>query len=451
MHVGNGSNVPSEVWDYVFKHCERVYKKSELLPVFAPKSRLSPILLVCKEWHIIAERRLYTSISLGSIRAVRDRNGCKKVINGKDVCKRLCATLQKNPRLASLVRELQLGAITLDRGETKNYIRLLDLCENVEILDLGGCAFGLANEVRIALAKTDLISMKLSMHGLPRWLNGERVFSAPGLLAFIQKWPRLETIDASLVQEDCKLIFPSKHPQPTLATAKCHALREVTIRNSHLKPAEILLLADIAPRLGQLSIWAGAECNGALQQCLQTWSSTLKRLDISTSTFNLHLNTKLRYASPIFWPPLVELRELRISSSMAPPSALVYLPKLENLTYKGEYPDGMELAQIIQSGRLPRLREIDVAFSQSLNILEPSDGLHKEMGTEVAKEIAKACESKHILIKGSLSTGDDEPDSPGSVDNDWPELDPWGDEDECRTESSTSDSEGENEGPSVFA
>ncbi len=113
MLIGNHkANIPPEVMDRFFKHCELDYCKS--LNHFSPNFPLYPLLFVCKEWHAIVERRLYASVSLGSDRAATDRNERRMEIIGKDVCKRFCDTVRDNPRLASLVRELRLGHSTKD-------------------------------------------------------------------------------------------------------------------------------------------------------------------------------------------------------------------------------------------------------------------------------------------------------------------------------------------------
>lgn len=445
MLVGNGLNVPSEVWEDVFKHCVRVYKDGIFGPVFAPQSRIQLILLVCREWHDIAEKMLYTSISLGSDRVVCNRNGKKKVIYGTDVCKRLCTTLRNNPRLVSLVRELRLGGFLCNDRETKNYIRLLGICKNIESLDIRGCARGFADELKAALAKLDLISLKLSAHSLADMYTGERLLVAPELLSLIQKYPRIETADAFLLSEEWRILMPQRAamlPQPTMTNAKCLSLRELSINNTHLNSSDIRRLAELAPQVEKLKIMAGPECNSALQLSLQTWSSTLKTLDVSISDKILYLNVNWRSAIPIVSPTLVELCELRISSPSAPPSALACLPKLEKLAYTGEYPDGLELAQVIQGGKIPGLRELEAVFIRSLVMVNSVGDSSEEQSAKVAEEIAQACTLRHVRMRTSPVSKLEEPGSPGSVDNDWPEEDGWdGEDEEGPMESSSSESE----------
>lgn len=111
------ANAPPELLDRIFKLCERRYR---YIPAdgckFFPNSRVQPFLLVCKKWHAVAERRLYTSVSLGSSRVVRDRNGQKLELKSKDVYKRFCETVENDVRLASLVRELRLGITSVEES-----------------------------------------------------------------------------------------------------------------------------------------------------------------------------------------------------------------------------------------------------------------------------------------------------------------------------------------------
>ncbi|KLO16557.1 hypothetical protein SCHPADRAFT_204068 [Schizopora paradoxa] len=435
MNIEKKPNIPPELLDRIFKQCERIFKDKTSGPTFAPNSRLHPLLFVCKEWHDVAERRLYASISLGSIRAVRDRNGRKLNIHSKDVCRRLCATLRKSPRLTSLVRELRLGALTCDSHESENYICLLGICKNIESLDLRGCARGLTTDMKSALAELDLVSLKLSAYGLEDLYTGDRFMFPSELFDLFQEWPRLESVEASLLGDDWQEIVMDRDARPPMPIVKWHSmsLREVTVNYSHLKPAEIYLLADVAPKLETLKIMAGVECNEALQHCLQIWSSTLRKLDIYflSDARRRNVGVNWRSACPAIGSPLHELRELRVLSPTTPPDSLIFLPKLQALTYSGELPDGLKLARIIQEGKLPCLRELGATFSRARfkddEEFPPEDTRNGVSFETVKEEIAKACERRHIHLRNpSPATAVKEPDSPQSVDNDWPEPDPWG-------------------------
>ncbi|KLO16609.1 hypothetical protein SCHPADRAFT_937799 [Schizopora paradoxa] len=401
MRVPNGSNIPSEIWDCVFMHCERVIDMYTLEPEFFPNHRLHPLLLVCKEWHAIAERRLYTSVWLGSNLVVEDRDGIpmRIILAGKDVCQRFYKTVQSNHRLASLVRELHLGSMEINADETKLHIQLIKLCKNVESLHLCGCAHGFADHLKAALEITSLVFFKLSVRALTISPHGANVFSIPQLFSFIQTWPRLEILDVYLGEDTSRRFDIRKSLQPEGSV--------------------------------------GMECTVVLQRCLNFLSSTLIHLHIWIAYDGYRHST----SAPIFNSPMAALRSLIVSMPMAPPSSLVYLPKLEWLTYYGEYEDGMELARVIEDNKLPYLRAIGVTFEAppDENENRPPSRLSEDPPDEtylkVLLELHKVCGPRHIEVNTAwtleeleqfvmerdsnpLADGSHEPEMPSSSNSD---------------------------------
>lgn len=430
MDIVNGSTIPSEILDCIFKHCERTYRLGGWAPVLTPKSRLQPLLLVCKNWHGVAERRLYTSVSLGSDRLVRDRNGQKMAISGKDVCRRFCETVQNNSRLASLVRELHLGSTRLELEDTKMHIRLIGICKNVEKIELHGCDLndGLAEDLKAALAKADLISLELSNKLLGDFweADGTAMLPLSDLIMLLQNWPRIETIYANMGRG----YYGTSGGETLLspATGTCPALRAISVHGGYFGQTELIHLANISPRLENVSITVSNDCSTVLRQCLQIWSSSIKRFTIFTPSYGATFPAD--DGCPIICSPLPELRELWISSPFVTPSAMVFLPKLEKLNFRGEYSHGMELAQLIEKGEMPCLRDIDVAFSspKSAGI---SPEAEKEMSEEVAKRLRRVCGKRgkrDIFVRDPYTVLEEleerygygyEEDECESDDNDW--------------------------------
>ncbi len=50
---------------------------------------------------------------------------------------------------------------------------------------------------------------------------------------------------------------------------------------------------------------------------------------------------------------------------MQPVKMLLLLPRLEKLNYRGNIEDGLELAQLLREGGLPRLRDIEFKFDEA--------------------------------------------------------------------------------------
>ena len=101
---------------------------------------------------------------------------------------------------------------------------------------------------------------------------------------------------------------------------------------------------------------------------------------------------------------MAELRELKVSKAMAPPYSLVHLPKLESLTYNGEYEDGLELAQVIEDNKLPSLRNLSISFEVPIGknvVTAPSQSKKDppdEMYAKVYLELLSVCGQKHVAM-----------------------------------------------------
>ncbi|KLO09099.1 hypothetical protein SCHPADRAFT_580589 [Schizopora paradoxa] len=274
-----------EVLDRIFELCERQHRQMPHWPVFSPKSRLQPLLLVCKKWHSVAERRLYTSVSLGSDRTVKDRNGKKMMIKGKDVCRRFLETVQNNAPIASIVRELRMGSLrnlAQDGEESQMHIRLIAVCKNVEKISLYGCDPSALDKMVETLVNTDLLTLEFTSEQLGGYLGYEWFVPSPRTLVdLLCRWPRLQKMRVKMTGGE----FDVSLPKVPVIPGFCVALKEVDARDSTFDAAQLSRLLDLSPALEDLSITVEKDCGPVLRRSIQAWSSSLK-----ACTFSSHRN-----------------------------------------------------------------------------------------------------------------------------------------------------------------
>ncbi|KLO15622.1 hypothetical protein SCHPADRAFT_902256 [Schizopora paradoxa] len=375
-------DVPPQVLDHIFRHRERVFFKHR----YSPESRLYPLLFVCKEWHDIAERRLYASVSLGDEKTVVDEDGEEYEIDGEEVCEMFYETVRKNPRLASLVRELRLGTLNHARKETEHHIALLKICKNVEHVEFSGYNGYLLEELKAVLgAKENLVSLMLSRYGLAD-KEGDCFFSTSDLFLYMLKWPHLERIylhNHTLAYYDDD---DGALPAPTSVAGRNPALKEVTVREDSLTPEYLELLSKMAPGIRHLEIHIHASSILALQSSLQTWSPTLAHL-------NLTVRGEPKNSLAPVCSGLTELRYLNVESGVIPPSEFVHFKSLEALMYFATSKDAEELARVIQKkGSLPSLRKVTCDHTKG------------KLSSESVKKLREVCKARKIEFCDSFLT-----------------------------------------------
>ncbi|KLO15630.1 hypothetical protein SCHPADRAFT_257904 [Schizopora paradoxa] len=393
----NKSDIPTEVLDRIFGHCERHYRYVGWFH-FLPKSRLHPLLLICKRWQNIAERRLYMCVSIGSDRAVRDKEGNRVSITGRHVCERFCDTVQNNPRIASLVRELHLSLpLELEPEDFKTRIRIVNICKNVERIHFFDILPSLVDDLKEALAKADLVSLHLT--AMPDSTQ-ERRFSPAMLLKLLPSWPRIESVSATMGDEGIGTvtydIYPDEEDDSDFppAVGACPSLRAISIEGDYFKPSHLRFLSDIAPNLESVEFNVQTECcNAALRESLQVWSLSLKSLSISGYLFNTPFPED---ECPIIRSPLPQLRFLDMSAPLVVPSALRFLPALETLLFHGGYSHCAELARLIDNGKMQSLTKLRVGLGWSESEPPESD---KEKCFEMGKELRRVCGKRNVSVQ----------------------------------------------------
>lgn len=401
------SDIPPELLDRIFERCQ----KNRGYKTFVPQSHLHPLLLVCKNWHGVAERRLYRSISIGSDRAVQDKNGDEKVILGRDLSRRLCETVENNVRISSFVRDLNLGCECIRPDESEIHVRIIRACRNVESINLRGCDASILDDLKAALAKSDLTSLVLwgtSLQDDGDFMSGESrpMLALSEILTLLPNWPRLETI--SVVTGHPRDEDGYAHIETSdlegLERA-CPALRYISIRDgSTFYSRDLAFLAHIAPNLEVVHIFIGLKCSDVLRACLGTWSSSLQGLYVNTYAFYYSDEVPPNF-SPVFTPSMAELLELTWLDTSAPlftVNALALLPKLENLAFtRGTYTQCMELAQLIEKGKMPSLRKLEMSLFE-FNGNPPTDDereARERRELEVGKELRRVCKPRNIFYK----------------------------------------------------
>ncbi|KLO09100.1 hypothetical protein SCHPADRAFT_580495 [Schizopora paradoxa] len=425
QYIGNDlSKLPLELLDRVFDHCERRHLESEQesdVPTFFPNHHLHSLLFVCKRWHAVAERRLYTSVSLGSDRTVTSRDGRPKKIKGKDICERFLETVQENTHLAFLVRELRVASDNaLRREETSMHIRLFGLCKNAEKIVLYGCHSDLFDELAAGLAKTDLVSLQLYRYNLgmydgSMWATPP-MFSPKTVLGLLQRWPRLRNFHVDLAHtgydETYHPLYPlvctDSLPKLPLVPGSCTALKELIVSGVSSYPGQLEQLMELAPGLEELEMAVRGDCGGVLQRCMQAWSHSLRRLSVAVN-YPSELSSADEY--PVIRCTMPKLRHMCMPAPLLSANAVVFIPNLETLEFRGDFSQGKELARLIELSAAPHLRKINVQFYSADWHAEPHDDVvvhttfpeRMDAKIALAKELRRVCGKRGIVVEDWFS------------------------------------------------
>lgn len=431
------ADLPPELLDRIFRYCER-FRTDFSKTTLVPNSRLRLLLLVCKKWHGIAERILYSSVSIGSDVAVKDKNGEKRVILGKDVCRRFCETVEKNARIASLVRTLRLGCEHIQPEESKMHVRVIRACTKVESLEVFGCDASVLDDLKVALAKADLISLDLKGVGIRDYSriassSTGSMFYSSEIVALLPNWPRLQTISALFgYARDVDRLAHVEQPSDWKELEDvCPALRRISFDNV-IDTRDLAFLAQKAPNLEDIHLLVEKDCSAVLQRCLEKWSSSLKRLSFNAYAFFYSGSVPPDF-TPALTPSMAKLHELRSLDVTAPfftASALVLLPKLEKLRFRrGTYSQCMELAKLIGKGELPCLRELESSSFEFNGSLPPDEEREAcdRLEHEVGSELRRVCRERNIFYMDIFTSEEElmEHDGYGEEiyseesDNDW--------------------------------
>lgn len=352
------SAIPDDILESIVEEIISEHTKAQLKTQYSvsyfPRCYLVPLLRVSKQWHAASVKHLYQSIAAGSNGRTRE---------GQKVAEELCRTLSKNSQLAALVKKLQLGVGRID-GEnlnglhwprkperpkrrtpkssprlkipeswTQTNIRILQLCPNVEHLEIRGFEHSELDALVDVLKEKSLVSFSITTHCLldsvPR--NGAH-FSQ--IVDMMRKWPKLRSFRAEdfldRMAQDDHLTFDAAQVSDC-----CPDLREIIITGAALRSRELKIIrAMCSSGVSLLSVrlytlYAGRhddEAADALSDCLRAWSPTLRQINVEG-----YLGSSLPLNEAI--TTLKELRELRFYRMKLDFGTVSKLPRLERMDY----------------------------------------------------------------------------------------------------------------------
>ncbi len=307
-------HIPSELLEQIFNFLERDLRSYD----YKSQWHLYPLLFVCKEWRDIAQRRLYFSVGIEGTRSIGG--------DGSEKCGAFYETVKANPFLASLVRELRIGAFYQSGDESSRHTHILRLCHNVTRVELAGSDRRLLGELKAALAQADLAELSISHLGRGD-REGTELCTPSKVFTYILNWPRLRKFSAQ-TSSVCELDGREAGTpiSPFAVKGRCSGLREISLKDCSLNAKHLLLLPELAPNIERASISVQLDATEALQTCLQRWSSTLTHLSLSSNETTDSIMAGV-------YPNLQALRSLEVPSHIMPPDAVVEFAHLETLEY----------------------------------------------------------------------------------------------------------------------
>lgn len=363
---------------------------------FIPRWYLAPILRVSRQWNTVCAKYLYCSVAVGGSapfdfpaiegepyfktdgrRQLHVSRTSLPIRTGYEVTEELYQTLSTNAGLTAFITTLQLGIEPDDQKQdqhtwalknayltpqtkpewTKTHIRILQLCQNVEHVDIRGFEQSKLDALVDVLKEKSLVSLSLTTWDLAYSIPGQRNGgSFLQILGMMQKWPKLQSIRAEkflrqstksnrwLDSQSSRVVNfmdevsePEDDPETldaleSLTTPCCPDLREIVITGASLRASELRRVRGMCS--GRVTKFAvsldanqGHGCDDAardaLCECLRAWSQTLEYLRMDAS-----------YHDP--YPPFNEvistlrrLRELQLGRMKVDFSSIYRLQLLE--------------------------------------------------------------------------------------------------------------------------
>lgn len=319
---------------------------------FLPQWYLTPLLRVSKLWCQLSERHLYQSIAVGSKfprhfpsldgESFEERKELLRRIletqlrqPGHITAEILVNTLAKNSRLASMVKELQLGIEDDNHDEvpewTLTIISIIRLCPNVEQVEIRGFHYTKLDKLMAALkTKSSLVSLHISPRNLSNL--GMRGGTASQLFEAMQSWPKLKSITADGFLDVTRRGEPLS-AEATSLTKCCPELQTLVFTGADLDATDLKALRMMCPGVTNLHIPIqggqgknGEETLDALSDCLRAWSSTLECVRLKVREYRVAYAPFCDALST-----LRNLRELHIDFMEVEINSISKLPRLSHL------------------------------------------------------------------------------------------------------------------------
>lgn len=351
---------------------------------FLPQAPLTPLLRVCKAWTPIAERRLYQTISIGTYFQSVAAAGADRVAHVRKrrlsgIAHELLSTLQLSPRLCALVRRLRLTTEDFqERAQSEEYVRILQLCPNVDSVHLRGYH---PDEVRAfvdALRPKSLTSLVVS--GLDR--SGGQcgpLCTLSELQQVMARWPDLQCVQ---FYNGALSTSVGPHPAISAPSKACSQLLIIELPSGpELSSGQLRALLTMRPSGVQklhIRVSDSGDALSALCACLHAWASSLADLRIAFPRSVLDTTPLAAALSQ-----LTSLRRLHVIPIMLPAHALSDLGHLRELFYYARRTGIADLAKVLEDReRLPQLR--------ILNCILPFDGLDLSTPYEQIEKMSSA-------------------------------------------------------------
>lgn len=410
----NNSSLPTEVLESIIDDFILEYAHTARVRAFLPRWYLIPLLRVCRLWHAVTEKYLYQSVAVGSNmhnqgpvvegetrydRSVRIHNlqMTHPKRSGHKIAEDLLRTLAMSTRLASLVKTLWLGLEPIDypgrtdfsfyREWTRTNISILQLCPNINRLEIRGFDQGMSDSLLSVLKDKSLASFLISPIDLS--LGGStNPLSMSELFDVMQKWPSLRSITTDLC-----FGLRDQGDRPTFDAVQvahcCPELREITFIGHPLFDNDLKVLVTMCSGVSRLEVSVlgrDYESLDALCDCLRVWSSTLEYLSL-----NLH-----SLALPLYQPlsevlsTLSGLRELVLLNMRLEVDAISDLPQLERLSCSFHIGNDSltKLSRRLRDAKkFPSLKFISIAVYPFLN------------SAEGRKEVVESCIDRKVDLR----------------------------------------------------
>ncbi|KLO15573.1 hypothetical protein SCHPADRAFT_253408 [Schizopora paradoxa] len=394
--------LPPETLDRIFGFIE--LNSSNAWPKrpgpFVPQWQLYPLLFVCREWFVAAQRLLHSSVSLGSHRRTRYGGGWSLVAGGEDICASFYESIRKNTFLATFARELRLGSYYRSDlcEETLHHSYIISLCKNVEHIEIVGFNDIHRLELKEALLSTNLVELTIFRHGLGGWTSfsySESSLCTPSeMIAYILRCPWLKkvTIYNTFHRYDDKNVLPS-----TSAKNLCPDLREINFKEDTIYADHLRLLSEAAPNVEMANITTEGAVAGELRSCLQSWSSTLTHLILRTDNVCRVPSTSV--SDTFRGPPSFAVRSIDV-----PPGMLSKFSRVENVRYSCARIHLDTFAAALQdSSFLPSLRALRFAQDRSLWTTNQTLGGDAGQCLPALRCIRDACKMRGARVEFSLT------------------------------------------------
>ncbi len=374
---------PPEILDRIFGHHELGLDESS---PFTPQWPLYPLLFVCKEWSVVAQRRLYSAVGLG--------DGWTSGGGGEKICEGFHKSVKANPHLAPIVRELRLGSNDSlnEREETFHHAHILRLCENVERVEIRGFNDTHREELKAALLQRDLVELTISRTGLngspPTSLPKDTSFCTPSeLIEYISHCPRLRKLstEGAFHESDDESLLPD----PSAVKGRCPMLKEISIKQDWFTMKHIQIVSEMAPNVEKAYFDSKGIGTDVLESCVLSWSSTLVDLFV-------HAHDEISFAEETC-KSVRALRILTVCSDTIPPDLLDNFLHLTVLFYVCETEHLEQLASVLQgSHALPSLSKLFLSYNSGVQSEHP---LHMLLQGGALQVITEACKNRDIRIE----------------------------------------------------